>query len=256
MSWDTDLEITDEIDGIEDFLIVDDLDLSDETELRRVVAAIESLLNSSNSSSRIGLRVSVLTSDQWQTVLSRVLPPSLKKGGADRFIHTFRDPNDRNHLLVSPTVVSGINEGSQAMYQELVYASLRCIPTDLSNGLRLGLDDILAASIAKDIKVDLFCKTHPKEMEIVLGLIKALSNQHGYRPLDWGLVMRRRPERFILALKKSDLVTNWLAISDERNLSLNRDNLISELEKDQINYSSVAIEVLFEAIKQTLGGKK
>lgn len=250
MAWDTDLDITDQIEDIEDFLVVEDLDLADETELRRVIANIESLLNSSNSGANIGLRVSVLTSEQWRTVLNRTLAPSLKKGGADRFIHTLRDPNDKSHLLVSPSVVAGINEGSKIMYQELVYAALRCIPTDLPKPLQLGLNDILASAVAKKIKVNLFCKNHPHELEVVMGLLKTLSHQYGYKPLDWGLVMRRRPERFFLALKNSLFFKEWEDLSNEKNLNYSRNQLLEILTAEQINWRNPAVELLPTALNK------
>jgi hypothetical protein len=246
MSWETDLE--GDVGDLEDFLVVEDLDLADETELRRVVASVESLLNSSAGAGNIGLRVSVLTLDQWQTVLNRVLPESLKRGGADRFIHTFKDPKDKNHLLVSPSVVSGINEGSQAMYQELVYASLRSIPTNLPKALRLGVDDVLASAISKDIRVKLYCNNNPFEMDLVKSILKSLSYQYGYKPLDWALIMRRRPDRFMLVLRKSNLLKSWVHLGEKEGLEKNVDFYLKELEKDQINYNSKAMKLFPKAV--------
>lgn len=247
MSWETELE--ESVGDLEDFLVVEDLDLADETELRRVVASVESLLNSSAGSGNVGLRVSVLTLDQWQTVLSRVLPESLKRGGAERFIHTFRDPNDRNHLLVSPSVVSGINEGSKAMYQELVYASLRCIPTTLPKSLRLGVDDVLAGAVSKDIRVKLYCNNCPLELDLVNSILKSLSHQYGYKPLDWALIMRRRSDRFMLVLRKSNLMKAWVHLGVESGLEKNIDFYLSEIEKDNINYNSKAMQIFPKAVK-------
>lgn len=247
MSWETELE--ESAGDMEEFLVVEDLDLADETKLRRVVASVETLMNSSASPQNVGLRVSVLTLDQWQTVLSRVLPESLRRSGAERFIHTFRDPNDRRHLLVSPSVVSGINEGSKSMYQELVYASLRCIPTDLSKSLRLGVDDVLASEVSKDIRVQFYCKAYPEELALVNLILKSLSAQYGYKPIDWALIMRRRPDRFMLVFKKSNLLKAWIHLGNENGFGKDIADYMREIEKDNIDHNSSLLGLLPGAVR-------
>ena len=84
----------------DDFFIVDDIDLSDESELRRIVAEVETLVGVPGK----GLTVSVLSAEQWQTVLNRWLPP-LHRRGAAYHTHAMRDPRDPQHLVISPSGV-------------------------------------------------------------------------------------------------------------------------------------------------------
>jgi hypothetical protein len=69
-------------DLVDDFLIIEDLDVIDETQIRKVIAEVEALA----SAEKTGLRVSVLTSEQWQTVVQRMLPKSVRRG-AELYIH-------------------------------------------------------------------------------------------------------------------------------------------------------------------------
>jgi len=193
----------------EDFLVVEDLDLGDESELRRVVAEIESLVSAPGR----GLRVSVLTTEQWRTVLSRLLKPALRRG-AERYVHTLRDPRDPQHLLISPSMVQGINESDRRMYQELAYSVLRSLPTELGDSLRRGLDDIIAEQIATQIGVELYCRNYPREREFVRSILAILADQFGYEIDDWALEMRRRPRRIFMALRKSNFGEVWVERAD------------------------------------------
>jgi hypothetical protein len=188
----------------DDFLVVEDLDLGDESELRQIVAEVESMISSPGR----GLRVSVLTSEQWKTVVSRLLPSRLRRG-VEHHIHTLRDPRDGQHLLVSPSAVQGINEGSRFMYQDVVYAILRCLSTDLPEPLRHGADDLLAEAAGDRLEIPLFCRNYPRERSIVMAITEILSRQFGYRTTDWTLELRRSPERVLLALSKSKFLPYW-----------------------------------------------
>lgn len=189
----------------DDFLVVEDIDLGDESELRRVVAEIESLV----SAPGIGLRVSVLTTEQWRTVLNRLLKPSLRRG-AERYVHSLRDPRDPQHLLVSPSMVEGINGGDRRMYQELVYSVLRSLPTQMAGTLRRGLDDIIAEQVSKRIDVELYCRNYPRAQELVRSILQILSDEFGYEVEDWAIEMRRSPRRVFMALRKSSFGPFWL----------------------------------------------
>lgn len=190
---------------VDDFLIVEDVDLSDEARLRQIVATIEGLLKSSGR----GIRVSVLSAEQWQTVLRQMLPAQHRRG-AGYYIHQLRDPRDPQHLLVSPSGVRGINEGVRQIYQEIVYAILRCIPTDLQGPLRKGLDDIIAEYCGREIEMELFARVNPQAAEMVRAMLFACVDEHGYNEIDWALLMRREPDKFFLALRKTTFCELWL----------------------------------------------
>jgi hypothetical protein len=217
---------------IEDFLVVEDLDLGDESELRRVVAEVETFVKAGGK----GLRVSVLTTDQWKTVIVRMLPDQMRRG-AERYIHTLRDPRDPQHLLVSPSAVRGINERQRGMYHEVVFALLRCLPSDLRGPLRKGLDDVIAEECSDKVGVDLFARNYPREATLVRGLVQVLRQQFGHRDIEWALEMRRNPDRFFMALRKSRFIKVWLECARED------DNLAAEL-KGRKNATAVLIKLL------------
>jgi hypothetical protein len=197
----------------DDFLIVEDIDLSDESELRRVHARVESLVGNSGR----GLRLSVLSAEQWQTMIMRTLPTSMRRG-AERHIHSLRDRKDPQHLLVSPSAVRGINERSRVMYQEIVYALLRALPSGVKGPLRKGADDLVAEICGAELGVDLFVRNYPRESQLVRHLAAILITQFHYTERDWVLLLRRDPDRFFLALRRTNFTAYWLREiqSDER----------------------------------------
>jgi hypothetical protein len=187
-----------------DLLIIDDVDVTDKSEIRAVVAEVEAFLEAEQ-----GVRMSILTGEQWLDALSRSLSPGMRRG-AERHIHILRDKGDPHHLLVSPSAVSGVNEGSRVIYAEVVYHVLRCIPTALSLPLRRGLDDLLAQWLGERLGVNLFTRNFPEESEMVMALLEVLSRQFGYQPLDWGRLMRRDPDKFFYALERSRFAGQWV----------------------------------------------
>jgi len=188
----------------DDLLVIEDIDIGDEAELRQVIAEVEALVGAPGK----GLRVSVLTAEQWETVLQRRLPRQLRRG-AEHHFHVLSDPVDPQHLLISPSAVRGINEGSQHIYQEVVYTALRCIPTNLSRPLRKGLDDLLAEECGRRIGVELFVRTYPRESELVRGILSVLTVDFDYQLLDWGILLRKNPERVLKAFTKTKFAQRW-----------------------------------------------
>ena len=191
-------------DADDDFLVVEDLDMGDESRLRSMVSEIEAMLASPGKA----LRVSVLTSEQWNTVVGRVVSKHLRKG-MERHLYTLGDPRDKQHLLVSPSAIQGINEESPLIYQVVIYAIMRCVPTSLSETMRHGVDDVLAEEISRQVGVEIFSRNYPQERECVLHIAAVLSNQFGYTPLEWIVELRRSPEKVLLALAKSSFAPFW-----------------------------------------------
>jgi len=190
----------------EDFVIVDDLDFTDESELRRVVGEVEAIAGNPHGR---GLRVSVLTAEQWKTVVAQVLPPAMRRAKAHLYLHTLRDPKDAQHLLVSPSAVQAINEGQASMYEDVIYAALRCLPSELAPLLRRGVDDLIAREIGERINVQLYTRHHPRERRLVSALLAALYSHFGYTELEWALQLRRQPKRCLLALRRTPFASYW-----------------------------------------------
>jgi len=191
-----------------EIVITDDVDLTDESELYGVIAEVEAFLQAGR-----GVRVSILTGEQWLDALERSLSKAMRRG-AERHRHVLVDRQDPHHLLVSPSAVAGVNDRNRVIYAELVFHVLRCIPTTLSNPLRRGLDDILAQGVGERLGVNLFTRNFPDESELVASLLVVLArefSQFGYQPEDWARLLRRDPDKFFYALERSKFAAFWVS---------------------------------------------
>lgn len=221
----------------DDFLIVDDTDFTDESELRRVVAEVESLVGGRGGR---GLRVSVLTAEQWKTVVARALPPAMRRSKAHMYLHTLRDPRDERHLLVSPSAVQAINEGQPSMYEDVIYAALRCLPSELSPLLRRGVDDLIAGELGRRLELKLFTRHHPREAALVRNLLFVLVEQFHYTPIEWALQLRRQPRRCLLAVRKTRFARQWKADGGEEQLA----ELVDALSRRSANFEQPVVAEL------------
>lgn len=237
---------------VDDLLIIDDIDLADESEVRTIVSEVEAFIESKH-----GIRLSILTAEQWLDALSRSLSPAMRRG-AERHLHVLRDKNDPYHLLISPSAVAGINEGSRVIFAEVVYHVLRCAPTSLSTPLRRGLDDLLAQWIGERLGVDLFTRNFPEESELVMELLKVLASEFGYQPLDWARLLRRDPDKFFYALERSKFGRLWLLRARQEQLELPSDRqaarkaLVSQLRSESLTASSALVALTRSATQQYL----
>jgi hypothetical protein len=189
----------------EQALILEDVDLADDTELRRIAAEVESLVAGKTR----GLRVSPLSMEQWETVIGRL--PAWLRRGQQHHLHVLPDRREPQHLLVSPVAVQGLNQASRVIYHEVVSSLVRAIPTPLKpNTIRKGLNEILIEACGRKLGVDLFARTYPAEAEFVRTLLKILARDFGHSELDWALVLRRNPDRCLLALRKTEFCRYWL----------------------------------------------
>lgn len=234
------MDFTDETE--EDLLIIDELDLEDESELRRIVTVVESLARSSDTP---GLRVSVLTPEQWESALNKTLPPAMRRGAAHLDIHVLRDSKDLQHLLVSPAAVRGVNESSSMMLQNVVYAALRCLPVELPILLRRGLDDLIAAEVSTRAKINLFTKNYPRESALVSKIVGALSDEYSYQPIEWAVEMRRGPKRVIRAFARTEVASRWAALTES-----NPSEVTSLLSNPELSFEDPALKSLEVALDE------
>lgn len=207
------LDIQEEVDDDDSLVIVDELDLADETELRYVAGTIEELLQVPGY-----LCLSVLNVSQWQNAIARLVTPA--RGGAERFLHVISDRADPRHLLVSPSAVRGLNAGDRVIYAEIVYAMLRAIPSALGGPLRRGLDDLFAQKAAGELGIPFFTRNYPQEADVADGVLRVLVNEFGYSLDDWALLLRRDPDRVLFALSKTRFCSQWLTqVKTDRRLA-------------------------------------
>jgi hypothetical protein len=192
-------------------LLIEDIDLADDSELLRVRGLIEGLALPKDSGVRRGLQVSVLSDDQWETVFSSPGVPSYLRGGQQDHIHIWPHDKDPQHLLVSPSGVQGINERDRRIYQEVISAMVRAIPTALKGVLRRGVNEIVIEACGRRIGTGPFARTYPEDAEFVRALVCVLVREFGWAELDWALELRRNPDRALLALRQTTFCRWWLA---------------------------------------------
>lgn len=197
------------IDGDDgaDFFLGEDIDLSDETVLRRLEALVEESVGS-----RRGVRVSVLSAEQWQTAVERLVPARIRRGVLKHF-HVLPDPRNDAHLLVGPATLAGLNEGSKQMSAEVAYALLKAGEPRLPALLARGSADLLAADVAARLEIPFFASNYPRETQLCRFLIRVVREGHGgdWDEHDWLRILKTDPDRFCLALRRTRFAAYWLA---------------------------------------------
>lgn len=203
-----------ETDDGADFFLGEDIDLSDETVLRQLESVIEESVGS-----RRGVRVSVLSAEQWQTAVERLVPARIRKGVLKHF-HVLPDPRNASHLLVGPTTLAGLNERSHQMTAEVVYALLKAGEPRLPVLLARGSADMLASDVAGRLDLPFFASNYPRETQLCRALIRVVQEGHGgeWEAHDWLRILKTKPDRFCLALRRTRFAAYWLACAkrDER----------------------------------------
>lgn len=243
----------------DDFLIVEDIDISDDTELRRVVAETEALIGNRGR----GLRVSILSADQWQSALSVYLPAS--RAGADRFVHVLAHRSEPQHLLFSPSAAAGVNERSHVTTAEVVYTVLRNIPSPLaSRDLRRGVDELMARQAAERLDLPFFTRHYPRESSFVEGLVSVMVCDYGHSDLSWLRLLRQNPDQFFLALRKSSFCVRWAKRLSEdegyaemlRNSDNRRVFLVDHISDESFKTNDIFAELTVEAAQEFCSDKK
>lgn len=185
--------------------IIEDVDLTDDTELLRMADVVEDLMGGTAR-----LRVTPLSSSQWETVIN-ALPAWMRKG-QEKHIHVLPDRRERQHLLVSPDAVQGINGASRLIYHSIVSAMIRAVPSELPAGaLRRGVNELMIEAAGERLQMPLAARTYPAEARFVRALLQVLVAEYGFDETEWALVLRHSPQRFLLALRKSQFGAAWLS---------------------------------------------
>ncbi|WP_217924676.1 hypothetical protein [Miltoncostaea oceani] len=195
----TDLVLeADESVGGGDLFLGEDVDLSDETVLRNLQRVIEEVVGSAR-----GVRISVLSADQWLTAVDRLVPASLRRGVRQHF-HILADPKKRGHLLVGPATLAGLNEKSCQITAEVTYAILKSGTPAPPPLYQRGSADLLAEEVAQRIEVPIFTHNYPREARFCAEMISMLQIDHaGFERREWLGTLMTSPRQFFLAVRKS-----------------------------------------------------
>jgi hypothetical protein len=254
---DDDIQFFEENGDGDDLQIFDEVDLKDPNELRQVAADIQALLQQPTT-----VRMTILDAQQWEKALLQYLPKSMRRG-ADKNVYFLRDTaKDPHNLLCSPSAVRGVNERSPVIYTDLIFAMLRCLPTGLPAPIRRGLDNVLAEACGRKLRVPIQ-RMFPTESRLVQALIAVLAQEYGYKPIEWARLMRRDPEKFFLALRKSKFIGKLIPqLKDDVVLGENavttahkRAALIALLRSEELRMNDPLVRLTLEAAAQTLNGE-
>jgi hypothetical protein len=124
------------------------------------------------------------------------------------------------------------------MYQELVYWLLRCLPTPLPKGpLLAGVNDIVAGLCSEQVEVDFYTHHAPREAALVRALIEVLIRDFEHTESEWVLLLRRNPDRFFQALRKTKFCAYWMAV-------VKRDPEYAKIMSESTNKRDALIEML------------
>lgn len=201
-----DLTMHDIAEDVGDLFLGEDIDLNDETVLRDLQGAVSSIVGSSR-----GVRISVLSVDQWLTAVDRLVPKALRRGVRQHF-HVLGDPKSRSHLLVGPTTLAGLNENSHQITAEVVYAILKAgrpVPPPL---FQRGSADLLASEVARKIQMPFFTQNYPREAQLCAEIIAMLQRDHvNCTQLEWLQVLKTDPRRFIATIGRGEFGKLWRA---------------------------------------------
>lgn len=201
-----DVILEDIVEDAGDLFLGDDIDLNDETVLRDLQSAVVAAVGTSR-----GVRISVLSTDQWLTAVDRLVPKALRRGVRQHF-HVLGDPKSRSHLLVGPTTLAGLNENSHQITAEVVYAILKAgrpVPPPL---FQRGAVDLLAAEVARDIQIPFFTQNYPREAQLCAEIIAMLQADHAnFSQLEWLRLLKTDPRRFIATVGRGDFGKLWRA---------------------------------------------
>lgn len=259
---DDDILFIDEEPEGDDLQIFDEVDLKDPSELHQAAADIQTFLKQPSS-----VRLTILDAQQWEKAVAQYVPKKMRRDFADKSAYFLRDTKrDAFNLLCSPSAVRGINERSPEIYTDFIFYLLRMLDSPLNGPLRKGLDNLLAEACGRQMRVPVR-GINATEARLVKGLISILSKEYGYEPIEWARLMRKNPEKFFLALRKTKFVPLWLNKVKEDGVegtlvdaANKRSALIETLRNEELKMSDPFMRSTLEAVAEHLsslvaGGK-
>lgn len=184
---------------------MEEVDLADETILRRIVETVDGVIG-------VPARfpVNVLTAEQWHVAVTRLVPPRLRQG-LMRHFHVLPDPRTPGQIFVGPSTLAGLNEQSRPITAEVVYAIIQSrLPDDVPPVIARGLADIIATETSVRLDVPFFTHNYAAESHFVALLIDVLRCDWGYDSSEWIREWVQQPKRCLLALRKGAFGAVWI----------------------------------------------
>lgn len=198
----------------DDFFLGEDIDLTDETALRSLEATVAEVVGDSR-----GVRVTVLSAEQWDTAVSRLVAGALRSTALQRF-HILPKPKAPGHLLVGPTTLQGLNEDQAPIVAEVVYALLKAGKPLLPPMFCHGAADLLAEEVSQRVGISFYTHNYPREAQFCAELIKMLQCAHGahFDQLQWLNLLMTSPTEFFQLVRRKPFGQLWMTRSREHGL--------------------------------------
>ena len=189
----------------EDALIFQERSPLDEKLLEDIQAQLQEL---TGCTKKDRVRVTVLTTEQFQRALRTIVPKRLHDRGLAKNFRVLRDPRDPHHLFVGPSALSGLNEGHSTVVSDLIYQLISAQGQRTNQAFERGIADILAANISQQLGLPLFANIYPAEHRFVSTIIEAI-RQTDEDPMELVALMKRSPTQFYTRVRQSGFYKWW-----------------------------------------------
>jgi len=154
------------------------------------------------------VRVTVLTTQQFQRALREFVPRRLHTRGLAKNFRVLRDPKDRHHLYVGPSAISGLNEGQSTVTSDLIYQLISAEGAKLNLAFERGSSDLLARELGRSSKLPMFTDIYPAEQKFVASIIEAIRGTDEDPLLLLGM-LKSSPNQFFARLQQSSFYGWW-----------------------------------------------
>lgn len=189
----------------EDALIFQDTSPLDEELLQQIRDQLQEITDCSKKDQ---VRVTVLTTQQFQRALRAIVPRRLHERGLAKNFRVLRDPKDRHHLYVGPSAISGLNDRHSTVTSDLIYQMIAAEGAQLNLAFERGAADLLAREVAKRTKLPVFTDIYPAEQRFVLTIIEAI-RETDEDPMELLGLLKRSPNQFFARLRDSGFYRWW-----------------------------------------------
>ena len=189
----------------EDALIFQDRNPLDEQILEDIKERLNELTGCQKKDQ---VRVTVLTTQQFQRALRTIVPRRLHERGLAKNFRVLRDPRDSHHLYVGPSALAGLNEGQSTVVSDLIYQMISSQGQSTNQAFERGAADLIAQKIAGDMGLKLFSDIYPAERKFVMTIVEAI-RETDEDPAELIALIKRSPNQFYSRLRQSGFYKWW-----------------------------------------------